>query len=163
MARTYAPSRVSEIVQLWKSDLSKINKKAAEALADPAEFANLFPNFDEALALEEEVRKQRMSSKRPSASAYGGEKELAKHVEESATIADEVEEAPPTPPRAIQVPEIPVFTAEFDAGAATTDISPPSNATTAVCAMRFSRDVFVDIDFLSLVVDETFPPTAGKD
>jgi coatomer subunit beta' len=100
MARTYAPSRVSEIVQLWKSDLSKINKKAAEALADPAEFANLFPNFDEALALEEEVRKQRMSSKRPSASAYGGEKELAKHVEESATIADEVEEAPPTPPRA---------------------------------------------------------------
>ena len=45
MARTYSPSRVSEIVQLWKSDLGKINKKAAEALADPAEFANLFPNF----------------------------------------------------------------------------------------------------------------------
>ena len=73
MAGTYAPSRVSEIVQLWKSDLGKINKKAAEALADPAEFANLFPNFDEALVMEEDAKKTKMSSKRPSASAYGGE------------------------------------------------------------------------------------------
>ncbi|CAL6342097.1 unnamed protein product [Bathycoccus prasinos] len=92
MARTYAPSRVSEIVQLWKSDLGKINKKAAEALADPAEFANLFPNFDEALVMEEDAKKTKMSSKRPSASAYGGEQELAKQMEKSATVAEEQEE-----------------------------------------------------------------------
>jgi len=92
MARTYAPSRVSEIVQLWKSDLGKINKKAAEALADPAEFANLFPNFDEALVMEEDAKKAKMSGKRQSASAYGGEQELAKQVEKSATIAEEEQE-----------------------------------------------------------------------
>jgi hypothetical protein len=70
---------------------------------------------------------------------------------------------PPIASRATQDAEIAVFAAAFEAGAATTDMSPPNNPTTAVCAMRFSRDVFVDIDFLSLVVDETFPTTAGKD
>jgi hypothetical protein len=30
MARTYAPSKVSEVVALWKADLAKVNKKAAE-------------------------------------------------------------------------------------------------------------------------------------
>ena len=49
MARTYAPSRVSEVVAMWKADLSKVNKKAAEALADPSEYKNLFPDFDVAL------------------------------------------------------------------------------------------------------------------
>merc|ERR1712216_233388 len=49
MARTYAPSRVSEIIALWKDDLSKVNKKAAEALADPAGHLELFEGFDEAL------------------------------------------------------------------------------------------------------------------
>ena len=99
MARTYSPSRVSEIVQLWKSDLGKINKKAAEALADPAEFSNLFPNFDEALVMEEDVKKTKMSNKRPPASAYGGEQELAKQVGKSATIAAEQEEQKQTETR----------------------------------------------------------------
>jgi hypothetical protein len=43
------------------------------------------------------------------------------------------------------------------------DKIPPTSATTAVCAMRFSRDVFVDIDFLSLVAKETFSFAAGKE
>ncbi len=49
MARTYAPSKVSDIVALWKNDLARVNKKAAEALADPTEYKNMFPNFDYAL------------------------------------------------------------------------------------------------------------------
>jgi len=108
MARTYAPSRVSEIVQLWKSDLGKINKKAAEALADPAEFANLFPNFDEALVMEEDAKKAKMSGKRQSASAYGGEQELAKQVEKSATIAEEQEEQKQTETKEEEQDEEPV-------------------------------------------------------
>eukprot|EP00884_Botryococcus_braunii_P001163 jgi/Botrbrau1/11047/Bobra.92_2s0018.1 len=51
-ARTYMPSRVSEVVQLWRKDLAKINPKAAESLADPAQYPNLFPDLD--LALEAE-------------------------------------------------------------------------------------------------------------
>ena len=58
MARTYAPSRVSEIIALWKDDLSKVNKKAAEALADPAGHLELFEGFDEALDAEKHARAQ---------------------------------------------------------------------------------------------------------
>eukprot|EP00240_Pyramimonas_obovata_P003366 CAMPEP_0118928502 /NCGR_PEP_ID=MMETSP1169-20130426/5726_1 /TAXON_ID=36882 /ORGANISM="Pyramimonas obovata, Strain CCMP722" /LENGTH=852 /DNA_ID=CAMNT_0006870485 /DNA_START=138 /DNA_END=2692 /DNA_ORIENTATION=- len=52
MARTYLPSRTSEVVGLWRADLEQVNQKAAEALADPKEYANLFPNFDMALKAE---------------------------------------------------------------------------------------------------------------
>jgi coatomer subunit beta' len=41
------------VVQLWRDDLRKINPKAAEALADPSQYANLFPNMAEALQAEE--------------------------------------------------------------------------------------------------------------
>jgi coatomer subunit beta' len=36
MARTYMPSKTSEVVKLWRENLKQINEKAAEALADPA-------------------------------------------------------------------------------------------------------------------------------
>lgn len=48
-ARTYRPSRVSECVRLWRKDLHKVNPKAAESLADPGQYKNLFPNIDLAL------------------------------------------------------------------------------------------------------------------
>jgi hypothetical protein len=32
MARTYLPSKASEVVALWREDLAGVNKKAAEAL-----------------------------------------------------------------------------------------------------------------------------------
>ena len=51
-ARTYRPSRISETVKLWQKDLAKINPKAAESLADPVEYPNLFPGLDEALEAE---------------------------------------------------------------------------------------------------------------
>ena len=39
-------SQVSKIVKLWKENLEKQNKKkAAEALADPVDYENLFPDF----------------------------------------------------------------------------------------------------------------------
>ena len=41
------------IVKLWKEDLGKVNKKAADSLADPSEYENLFPEFQEALQAEQ--------------------------------------------------------------------------------------------------------------
>jgi coatomer subunit beta' len=46
-ARTYLPSHVTRVVELWRADLKKANlDKVADALADPNEYENLFPRFD---------------------------------------------------------------------------------------------------------------------
>jgi len=37
----------------------QINQKAAESLADPEEYPNLFPDWEAALAAEAELREQR--------------------------------------------------------------------------------------------------------
>lgn len=34
---------------MWKTDLKQINEKAAEALADPVKYPNLFPDLEWAL------------------------------------------------------------------------------------------------------------------
>lgn len=34
---------------LWKSELGKINEKAGQSLADPAQYENLFPGFQDSL------------------------------------------------------------------------------------------------------------------
>ena len=47
-----APAFV-QVVALWRADLQKINPKAAESLADPGQYANLFPNMDLALQAEQ--------------------------------------------------------------------------------------------------------------
>ena len=41
------------VVGLWKEDLAQQNKKAADSLADPTEYENLFPEFQEALRAEQ--------------------------------------------------------------------------------------------------------------
>ena len=58
-ARTYAPSEVPRIVQLWREDLKTVNKKAAEALADPEEFPNLFPDLEFSLQAEKIFKEKR--------------------------------------------------------------------------------------------------------
>lgn len=42
-----------QVVKLWREDLASINAKAAESLADPAQYPNLFPNLDLALHAEQ--------------------------------------------------------------------------------------------------------------
>ncbi|NWV58668.1 COPB2 protein, partial [Malurus elegans] len=64
LARTYLPSQVSRVVKLWREHLSKINQKAAESLADPTEYENLFPGLKEAFVAEEYV-KQSLTNLRP--------------------------------------------------------------------------------------------------
>jgi coatomer subunit beta' len=51
-ARTYKPSRMAAVVSAWQTDLAKINPKAAESLANPEQYENLFPSFQDALVAE---------------------------------------------------------------------------------------------------------------
>jgi len=62
-ARTYLPSRVEEIVSLWKEDLSKVSETAANALAGPASHPELFPDGDVALKVEQMFLTQREATK----------------------------------------------------------------------------------------------------
>lgn len=59
MARSYLPSKVSEIVAIWRNDLSKVNPRAAESLADPADYPNLFEDWQIALEVESSLRQKR--------------------------------------------------------------------------------------------------------
>ncbi|KAL6628941.1 hypothetical protein ACP70R_028706 [Stipagrostis hirtigluma subsp. patula] len=59
MARSYLPSKVPEIVALWKKDLQKVNPKAAESLANPDEYPNLFEDWQIALNVEATVATKR--------------------------------------------------------------------------------------------------------
>mmetsp|Transcript_5126 Transcript_5126/g.11478 ORF Transcript_5126/g.11478 Transcript_5126/m.11478 type:complete len:941 (+) Transcript_5126:66-2888(+) len=61
--RTYLPSRIDEIVALWKEDLSSVSETAAKALAAPKENPILFPDMDLALQVEKMFLTQRESSK----------------------------------------------------------------------------------------------------
>lgn len=51
-ARSYLPSEVPRILQLWKEDPKAKHDKSVQALADPLEYENLFPNFENALKAE---------------------------------------------------------------------------------------------------------------
>ncbi|CAL5036678.1 unnamed protein product [Urochloa decumbens] len=77
MARSYLPSKVSEIVAIWRNDLSKVNPKAAESLADPSEYPNLFDDWQVALTVEKNVASQR--------GHYPPADEYLNHAEKSAT------------------------------------------------------------------------------
>lgn len=52
-ARTYMPSQISRIVKLWRENLATTNAKAAQSLADPTEYENLFPGLRDAFKTEQ--------------------------------------------------------------------------------------------------------------
>lgn len=57
-ARTYMPSKISTVVELWREELRKTNEKAAQALADPEQYENLFTNYKDSLKAEEILVKE---------------------------------------------------------------------------------------------------------
>ena len=69
-ARTYIPSRMNDLVRMWRDDLRTVNKKAAESLADPAEFPNLFPDLELAMQAEATHESRRKAERLPPASEY---------------------------------------------------------------------------------------------
>ncbi|KAJ2813438.1 Coatomer subunit beta', partial [Coemansia sp. 'formosensis'] len=53
-ARTYLPGKVEDVVPKWKELLVGLGKhKAAEAIANPKDYVNLFPDFERGLAASE--------------------------------------------------------------------------------------------------------------
>ncbi|KAF9582673.1 Coatomer subunit beta' [Lunasporangiospora selenospora] len=78
MARTYLPSDVPRILQLWKQSLVESNKsKIADSLAGPTEYEDLFPDLHYGLMAEEAVKASRAFP--PSATAYSQWKEHLGH------------------------------------------------------------------------------------
>lgn len=49
----------SSVVGLWREDLAKTNAKAAQSLADPTEYENLFPELKQALQAEDYLKSER--------------------------------------------------------------------------------------------------------
>lgn len=58
-ARTYIPSKISYVVQLWRNELAKINEKAGQSLADPEQYENLFPGLHDALKTEQYLSREK--------------------------------------------------------------------------------------------------------
>lgn len=57
-------------LQDWKDDLASVNPKAADALADPEEYPNLFPGMQEAVGLESQAAGAQAAVARQPAAAY---------------------------------------------------------------------------------------------
>ena len=73
LARTYMPSLMGKVVALWKADLAKVSTRASQALADPTEYPNLFPDLEIALEIEDFFKRNRNNP--PPASSYPEAKE----------------------------------------------------------------------------------------
>jgi coatomer subunit beta' len=61
--RTYLPSRIGEVVALWKKDLASVSETAAQALATPMENPELFPDMAIGLQVEAMFLAQRDATK----------------------------------------------------------------------------------------------------
>lgn len=84
-ARTYFPSKVSEIMELWKKSLTVDHEqpKIADSLADPEKYDNLFEDYQDSLKAEEFFRSSH--SMRP-ATSYNHDR-----LNESRNIFEEME------------------------------------------------------------------------
>lgn len=58
-ARTYLPSHIPKVIKLWREELRKTNEKAAQAIADPTEYENLFTDYQNLLKTEQFLQKER--------------------------------------------------------------------------------------------------------
>lgn len=70
-ARTYCPSRVPGLLAGWKNSMpGGETSRLGQALADPAEFPNLFDRWTTALQIDEALSSARTEGRFPPASAY---------------------------------------------------------------------------------------------
>lgn len=49
---------MSHVLTLWKAELGKINEKAGQSLADPVQYENLFPGFQDALKTQQYIARR---------------------------------------------------------------------------------------------------------
>jgi len=60
-ARSYLPSKLPQVLTWWKDHVSTLSEKASKSLANPEEYKNLFPNFEQSLV--EEAEREGLSAK----------------------------------------------------------------------------------------------------
>lgn len=127
-ARTYLPSRVEEIVSLWKADLSKVSETAANALAEPKSNPELFPDLDVALQVEQMFLAQREATKASgiAASDYPTAKDDLE-LDLIALVKSQGAAAPPPPPPAPPAPAAPPAPPAPAAPPVPPSDSPPEN------------------------------------
>jgi coatomer subunit beta' len=61
--RTYLPSKMDQVVELWKKDLASISESAANSLSSPSSNPDLFPDMEIALQVEKMFLAQRENTK----------------------------------------------------------------------------------------------------
>ncbi|BHF84737.1 Coatomer subunit beta' [Sparganum proliferum] len=105
-ARTYLPSKVPEMVELWRKWLSEDPKlnKAAEALADPQQYPNLFPGWEASLNTEKWLQADRERHRHLPASAYPSQPALWDR-----RPAEEMQKSPFASAPAVHVEHKPAF------------------------------------------------------
>jgi coatomer subunit beta' len=58
-ARTYLPSQINRVVGLWREKLKQMNmERAAQALANPTDYENLFPGLVDTYKTEQFLKQQ---------------------------------------------------------------------------------------------------------
>lgn len=67
-ARSYLPDQISYVVSLWREQLTAVNEKAGQSLADPKDYENLFPGLADALAAQKYLERE-LQSRPPAAMA----------------------------------------------------------------------------------------------
>ncbi|XP_003746533.1 coatomer subunit beta' [Galendromus occidentalis] len=87
-AKCYCPSQVSRIVATWKETLAATNAKAAQAIADPVSYDNLFPDFQDSLKAEQFLKQEISKRRNAPAAIYpqmkpNHERRLIEEAEES--------------------------------------------------------------------------------
>lgn len=50
------PDKISYVVQIWREQLSSVNEKAGQSLADPKDYDNLFPGLQDTLKTQEYLK-----------------------------------------------------------------------------------------------------------
>mmetsp|Transcript_31650 Transcript_31650/g.94312 ORF Transcript_31650/g.94312 Transcript_31650/m.94312 type:complete len:1010 (-) Transcript_31650:167-3196(-) len=106
-ARTYLPSRMSEVTKVWKKDLERQNPKAAESLADPSEYPNLFPDLEWALKAEQ-LQTALLSRDAPASDQYAAyEGSTLRNMIELAQEAEASGSLPAAPPPVLASPAKP--------------------------------------------------------
>ena len=118
LARTYMPSKVSEMVSLWRTDLERVSKRAAESLADPTNYANMFPDLALALQAESLITQRRQKGLLPAAAYPKAKVELDLNlIEEMRKLAERAS--------AVAEPEPEPTEADEEAAAATSACAAP--------------------------------------
>merc|ERR550537_1398096 len=92
------PSKVSEMVSLWRTDLERVSKRAAESLADPTNYANMFPDLALALQAELLITQRRQKGLLPAAAYPKAKAELDLNlIDEMRKLAERSGAAEPEP------------------------------------------------------------------